>query len=48
MLADDTGKIIQQVFFYGDKDGKESYESFLTSFPTTDWKSHTKNTMDGN
>ncbi len=37
-LADDTGKIIQQVFFYGDKDGKESYESFLSSFPATEWR----------
>lgn len=36
--ADDKGRIIQQVFFYGDKDGKESYASFLTSFPKTDWK----------
>ncbi len=37
-LADDTGKIIQQVFFYGDKDGKDSYESFLTSFPASEWR----------
>jgi hypothetical protein len=37
-LADDTGKIIQQVFFYGDKDGKDSYENFLSSFPASDWK----------
>jgi hypothetical protein len=36
--ADEKGRIIQQVFFYGDKDGKESYASFLTSFPKTDWK----------
>ena len=32
-LADDSGRIIEQVFFYGDKDGKESYNSYLTSFP---------------
>jgi hypothetical protein len=37
-LSNDTGKIIQQVFFYGDKDGKESYESFLTSFPASEWR----------
>lgn len=37
-LADDTGRIIQQVFFYGDKDGKESYSSYMSSFPRTDWK----------
>jgi hypothetical protein len=36
-LADDSGRIIEQVFFYGDKDGKSSYASYLTSFPHTDW-----------
>src|ERR1039458_624826 len=28
-LADDSGRIIEQVFFYGDKDGKMSYNGFL-------------------
>ena len=37
-LADDSGRIIEQVFFYGDKDGKESYASYLTSFPRSDWR----------
>ncbi|MEO7120565.1 MAG: hypothetical protein ABIY62_05680 [Ginsengibacter sp.] len=37
-LADDSGRIIEQVFFYGDKDGKESYRSYLTSFPRNDWQ----------
>ena len=37
-LADDTGRIIEQVFFYGDKDGKESYSSYLTSFPRGEWQ----------
>lgn len=37
-LADDSGRIVEQVFFYGDKDGKESYASYLTSFPPSDWK----------
>ncbi len=37
-VADDSGRVIQQVFFYGDKDGKESYASFLSSFPKADWK----------
>jgi hypothetical protein len=37
-LADDSGRIIEQVFFYGDKDGKASYNSYLTSFPKTDWE----------
>ena len=36
-LCDDSGRIIEQVFFYGDKDGKESYASYLTSFPRSDW-----------
>ncbi len=37
-LSDDSGRIVQQVFFYGDKDGKESFASFMTSFPKTEWK----------
>lgn len=37
-LADDTGRIIEQVFFYGDKDGRESYASYLQSFQNPDWK----------
>jgi hypothetical protein len=36
-LADDSGRIIEQVFFYGDKDGKQSYASYLTSFPSSEW-----------
>ena len=37
-LADDTGRIIEQVFFYGDKDGKESFASYMQSFQNPDWK----------
>lgn len=37
-LADDSGRIIEQVFFYGDKDGKQSFNSYLTSFPSKDWQ----------
>ena len=37
-LSDDSGRIIEQVFFYGDKDGKESYQSYMSSFPKTEWK----------
>ena len=37
-LADDSGRIIEQVFFYGDKDGKQSYNSYLTSFPSNEWQ----------
>ncbi len=36
-LADDSGRIIEQVFFYGDKDGKASFAGYLTSFPASDW-----------
>jgi hypothetical protein len=36
-LADDSGRIIEQVFFYGDSDGKSSYASYLTSFPRSEW-----------
>ncbi len=42
-LADDTGRIIEQVFFYGDKDGKESFNSYLTSFPKNEWQVTQKN-----
>ena len=38
ILSDDTGRIVQQVFFYGDKDGKESFSSFMQSFQNPDWK----------
>lgn len=37
-LTDDSGRIIEQVFFYGDKDGKQSYNSYLTSFPHSEWQ----------
>lgn len=33
-LVGDTGAVVEQVFFYGDKDGKASYREFLTSFPS--------------
>ena len=37
-LVNDSGVVIEQVFFYGDKDGIESFASYLSSFPTRDWK----------
>lgn len=37
-LADDSGRIIQQVFFYGDDDGKKYFPDFRNSFPSSDWK----------
>ncbi len=38
MLADSSGKIIQQIFFYGDKDGKESFASYMQSFQNPEWR----------
>lgn len=37
-LADENGRVIEQVFFYGDEDGKGIFPSFLNSFNKTDWK----------
>ena len=36
-LQDDKGRIVQQVFFYGDEDGKTFFPPFLNSFPAKDW-----------
>lgn len=36
-LANDKGQIVEQVFFYGDKDGIQSFASYMTSFPSSDW-----------
>ncbi len=37
-LMDDSGRIIQQVFFYGDEDGKAFFPSFLKSFENPGWR----------
>ena len=37
-LQNENGKIIEQVFFYGDKDGKAFYPRFRASFSTKEWK----------
>lgn len=37
-LANDSGRIIEQVFFYGDPDGKGIFNGFLASFPSAQWK----------
>jgi hypothetical protein len=34
----DTGKVIVQVFFYGDKDGRINYQKFTPQFPPSLWK----------
>lgn len=43
-LVNTEGKIIQQVFFYDDDDGKASYYSFLPSFQNAQWSIQDKNT----
>lgn len=37
-LADDSGVVIQQVFFYGDEDGKGVFNSYLNTFGAGEWK----------
>ncbi|MFL5771892.1 MAG: hypothetical protein ACJ75F_01960 [Flavisolibacter sp.] len=38
-LADDSsGKVVMQVFFYGDKDGKMNYSGFVPHFANGNWK----------
>lgn len=35
-LIDDSGTVYQQVFFFGDKDGKDSYDSYIYQFKNDD------------
>ncbi|MEO7383096.1 MAG: hypothetical protein ABIV25_15290 [Paracoccaceae bacterium] len=37
-LADDSGRVIQQVFFYGDEDGKTHFPQFVSSFSSKEWR----------
>ena len=37
-MQDEKGRIVEQVFFYGDEDGKSFFPRFLNSFPAKDWK----------
>ncbi|MFN9710449.1 MAG: hypothetical protein ACK55K_03480, partial [Bacteroidota bacterium] len=38
-LADDSGRVVQQVFFYGDEDGVISYKNFMSLFQSkTEWE----------
>ncbi len=37
-LQDDNGRIIEQVFFYGDEDGKTYFTPFLNSFSPNEWR----------
>lgn len=36
-LADDSGTVYQQHFFYGDEDGRGSLRNFLVNFPSSKW-----------
>ena len=42
-LTDDSARIIQQHFFYGDKDGQGIFNGFINSFSQADWKVTMKN-----
>lgn len=37
-LADESGRVVEQVFFYGDEDGKGVFPSFVNSFNRAEWK----------
>ena len=37
-LQNENGKIVQQVFFYGDEDGKAFFPAFINSFSPREWK----------
>ncbi len=37
-LVNDSGRVIMQVFFYGDKDGQGIFNGFLGTFNNTNWK----------
>jgi hypothetical protein len=37
-LTDDSGVMVQQVFFFGDKDGQGVFRSFTGGFGAPDWK----------
>jgi len=42
-LMDDSGRIVQQVFFYGDEDGRNYFPQFTNSFSSKDWSINTSN-----
>ena len=37
-LQDEKGNIVQQVFFYGDEDGKMFFTPFVNAYTSRDWK----------
>jgi len=38
-LTNDSGSVVEQVFFYGDEDGMNSFASFQAIFKADEWKS---------
>jgi hypothetical protein len=38
LVNDSAGRVYQEVFFYGDKDGFDSYAHFIPTFQNSDWK----------
>lgn len=38
LVNDSSGRVYQEVFFYGDKDGFDSYAHFMPTFENGDWK----------
>ncbi|MDB5196823.1 MAG: hypothetical protein JWP88_1194 [Flaviaesturariibacter sp.] len=38
LTGDSAEKVVQQVFFYGDADGKMNYQGFLPAFANGNWK----------
>jgi hypothetical protein len=42
-LMDDSGHIVQQVFFYGDDDGKKFFPTYISSFSAKEWKINSTN-----
>ncbi|MGG9961834.1 hypothetical protein [Ferruginibacter sp. SUN106] len=42
-LKDDSGRIVQQVFFYGDEDGRNFFPPYISSFSAKEWKKNDTN-----
>lgn len=38
LISDSSGRVYQEVFFYGDKDGFDSYAHFMPTFQNGDWR----------
>jgi hypothetical protein len=37
-IMNDSGMVVEQVFFYGDEDGKSSYNNFMANYKADEWK----------